>query len=171
LRKHKEIRWDYLANQRWINTPSIDVAVNGYVDRYRSLYLRPIEPIDWIHSWYRIEQPERSNEMYAGVLSRPNLEDMEAGAKDLEQTIQGLIERGWRIAIVRMPIAPTLREVEDKSRAAPIYDRLVQDLNLPFKDFGAWPNSTWDGSHLHMEGAARATHELADWVHEIWPDL
>ncbi|MCA9001187.1 MAG: hypothetical protein KDB61_04635 [Planctomycetes bacterium] len=169
--KYREVRRDHLDSQRWLNTAGIDDALNGFFDRYRSLYLRPIEPIEWEQSWFRIEKPERSDEMYAGVLSKPNLADMEAGAQDLEQTLRALRDRGWRIAIVRMPIEPNLREIEDQSHAAPIYDRLVQELNLPLKDFGAWPGATWDGSHLHLEGADRATHEIAEWVHGIWPDL
>ncbi|MDF1838467.1 MAG: hypothetical protein P1V35_11415, partial [Planctomycetota bacterium] len=169
MKKYQAMRSDHKSTKRWINTPRIDQGLNGYVDRLRSLWLYPMEPSTWNRSWWRKENSGGSNHRYTQSLSPRNQERIDQGYQDLKQVILELKDKGWRVAAIRMPIAPTLHAVEENSAAANRVDQLVAELEIPYKDFGTWPGATIDGSHLNMAAAARVTTEIAAWVHGIWP--
>ena len=168
--RHHGMRVDYRADQRLVNTLRIDQDLNAFVDMHRSLWLHPIEPSTWAKAWWRKDKHGKSDSLYKSALTAGKKAALEEGYQDLEKVLGGLLERGWRIAAVRMPLEPGLRKVEDDCVAGGWLDQLVEDLEIPYRDMGTWPNATLDGSHLHMDGAAKASEEVALWLKQIWPN-
>ncbi len=170
IRKHGEMRTSHVSNTSFVNTQLVDNRWNSRLDNLRCSLLNPVEPSNWWGSWWGKQDPQRSDADYKLRLSQSNKELAQQNLAELIQTLSVLRSRGWSLAGVRLPIEPSLREIEANSASGGMIDELVETLEIPYLDMGVWPNSTLDGSHLHLRGAKRATRELIGWMHELWPE-
>lgn len=163
---HRRARRAWRNEQRWLDTAAIDDRIGHRVDRWRSMWIDPLEPEIWQRRWLDTVNVHGSHPAYRGIVAESRKAERDLGAERVSALLARFVERGWRVACVRLPIDPGLRELEDSTGAAPLLEALPRELGLPYRDFGAWADATTDGSHLHWRAADRLTRELAAWLRD-----
>jgi hypothetical protein len=163
---HRASRAQLLRSQRRLETDTIDERLAHRVDRWRTLVTQPIEPTEWRSAWFATAMPRASDAAYRALTVPEKAVERAQEAERLGRRLEELRERGWRIACVRLPNDPELREIEDASDTGELVAGIAEGLGLPLLDFGPWPNATSDGSHLNWRAADRVTRELARWLRE-----
>jgi len=163
---HRLARRTWQREQRWFDTAGFDDRLGHRVDRARAMLFDPVEPQIWHRTWQREVDPRGSDPPYRGIVAASRNDERARGAVRVAELLAQFHARGWRVACVRLPIDPGLRELEDSTGCAAVLQELTQDLALPYRDFGAWPDATTDGSHLNWRAADRLTRELAAWLRD-----
>lgn len=166
IEAHRAARAQHLGSERLVDTDTIDATLGHRVDRWRTLVTQPIEPVEWGQAWFALPTPRASDAVYRRYSAPEKAAERALEAERLVSRLVELRERGWRIACVRLPSDPGLREIEDASGTGALVSGIAEGLGLPLLDFGAWPDAAGDGSHLHWRAADRATRELARWLRE-----
>ncbi len=168
---HQLARRVWLGEQRRFDTRAFDAKLAHRVDRARSIALTPIEPQIWHSAWYQVARPNASDRTYTNIVAPQREAERAAGAARITALMKELLERGFDVRCVRLPIEPGLRAIEDSTGAAEVLAAIPEELGIPYRDFGAWADATTDGSHLHWVAADRLTRELAQWLRESAPAL
>ena len=166
---HQLARRVWLGEQRYFDTRAFDVKLAHRVDRARCIALKPIEPQTWQFAWYQVARPHGSDRTYTNIVAPERTAERAAGAARVTALMRALLERGFDVRCVRLPIEPGLRAIEDSTGAAEVLAAIPEELGIPYRDFGAWEGATTDGSHLHWLAADRLTRELAEWLRETPP--
>ena len=167
---HRKSRRSYLRETSILDTHGIDTYLGHFADRSRNLLLNPIEPAAWNLGFLRQEDRRRSDDAYQGVMKKSRAAELRKNAQSLALVLGKLKDRGWRLAAIRLPTDPGIRTIEDDGGAQDLIAGIVEELDIPFMDYGVWPDSSSDGSHLHLPASDRATRIFVPWLHEIWPD-
>lgn len=163
---HRRTRSEWRRARRWVDTEGIDLRLAHRVDRWRSILLDPIEPMGWHRAWRKDVRPRASDAVYRAMVAPAQANALQVGAQRVRELLGALQARGWRVACTRLPLDPGLREVEDATGCGALLASIAADAGVPYMDFGGWPNSTMDGSHLHWRGGDRLTRALVAWLRE-----
>jgi len=156
----------WLAQQKLLDTHGIDLWLGHRVDRSRAIQFEPIEPKTWHTAWRHRVDPRAADRNYRLVADPERADERVRSAADVAALLRDLEARGWRIACVRLPIDPELRRIEDKTGCAELFEGIAREGPRPYRDFGAWDDATFDGSHLNWPAADRLTRELGRWLRE-----
>ncbi|MEZ6015477.1 MAG: hypothetical protein R3F49_10210 [Planctomycetota bacterium] len=166
LDNHRLARRAWQREQRWLDTAGFDERLGHRVDRARAMLFDPLEPQVWQRAWFKAVNVRGSDAAYRRIVAESRNDERARGAEHVAALLAAFQARGWRVACVRLPIDPGLRTLEDSTGCAEVLAALPRDLGLPYRDFGAWPDATTDGSHLHWRAADRLTRELAAWLRD-----
>jgi len=163
---HRMARDAHTRAARLVDTEGIDRRLAHHLDRWRVLHVQPVEPAEWHTAWLAPARLHENDDLYRGATAPERAVERASAALELAVTLRALRAAGWRVACVRWPIEPGLRQIEDASGTGALLLGITDEVGLPYLDLGAWADSTYDGSHLHWRGGDRATRALGRWLRD-----
>ncbi len=124
-------------------------------------YVRRVATGTWEASWFPTIDATSSNEIYRQGIQLEAVGAREITRNTVVSLIRDLVEDGFAIVCLRMPVAAELRAIEESVFSQQQYADLASDAGVPFLDYSRAGFRTRDGSHLLAEDARRFSRMLA----------
>lgn len=161
---------DFLLEQEraksWMER--VDERLDGELDVLRRRIVRPTSPAFWDdHRQGNRIDPDAQTLIYRRVLGQPTRAARNERLAWLLRELGALQRDGWSIACLRLPISPSMLELEERAFPAALFQELCERLELPYLDLAGEAYDTQDGSHLLGREADRLTVVVARWLHEL----
>ena len=153
--------------RRELSTAEIDRRLGDRVDVWRSRRVRTLSSGPWRDSWFETVDTSASNESYRVSLRPETRAEREANFESLTERLRALVEAGWRVVCVRLPLAPELLEIEEDSVPSERFARLAAEAGVPFLDYSRADYLTGDGTHMTVTSGRRFSRELGRALREL----
>lgn len=137
------------------STDRIDERFGHQLRAAHRALVRPLEPRHWFEGWFQRNSADDDQPYYRRLLGPETREQRAERLRALEAELRALRAAGWEIVCVRLPIAPTMRAVENEAFERTEFDALCRRVGLPYFDDIEAEYPTSDSSHL-TPAAARA---------------
>lgn len=159
---------DILAKERAVRLPQqIDTRLNDDLDvlRQRTFWTLESNPWGGGEAGVRIE-PHRHEGIYAALLGESSRPERRKHLDVIHATLREMIDAGWRIACVRLPVMPGIEAIEDEAFPPELFRDMCADIGAPYLDMSGSGGkyNTFDGSHLLGADAERASAVIGDWL-------
>ena len=146
---------------------AIDARLNDWLDGERRELLKVIEPERWGDGWvYEIDEA-RSDAVYTARLAAESPDVLRATALYVGGLLKGLVERGYDVVCVRLPMAEGLRAIEEQGLTREEFASIAETAGVPYLDYSRDVFATRDGSHLVVPAARAFTQRLVEDLREV----
>ncbi len=143
-------------------TPSlIDTTLDDWLRGLRDEHLATLNTRAWHSNWFYELDPTAHDSILRKRLRRETREERFAQLEPLEQELAGLIRDGWQITCFRLPVSPSLQEIENAAFPGQRFEKLCRSLGVAYLDHHGDPYETTDGSHLSLRSAREISATLA----------
>lgn len=142
----------------------IDGRLDTWLERQRNALLHPIDPSEFRTRWLRLDSEDRARDFYARGMNDEARGIVATQRPLLVASLRAAVAAGKRVACVRLPTSPLIRDMEDDWIGGGYFVELCREAGVPYLELPAEPGWTGDGSHLHADGQAWATQRLVRWL-------
>lgn len=151
------------TNFRW---PEVRAILDNRLDKQvHQLRCQLVRPFSLTRTFARMG-PDLVDEQYQEGLEKDQQLREESLAR-VGEKITELTAKGWQVALVRMPISPSLLAIETAGFPMEKVRQLAAKLKVPYLDFSKNHDyNTMDGSHLTGIEAEDFTFKLAQEMHK-----
>jgi hypothetical protein len=172
--RQNEIKIDY-GNWELFRT-AIDDLLNLAADRLRSYAFSPIivtirvnrekmtrffSPLTFEGFAYPSKYSDLRNiRVYTRHMTRDKVIRKE-NMRRIGENVGKLLEKGWDIVCVRMPVAESLRKIEEDNFDCTAFVKMCEELEIKYLDYSRKNFQSFDGSHMDSFEAERFTRRLA----------
>lgn len=132
-------------------------------EEFAEVRLRAIATIrtdTWGRGWVFPKDPLFSNYQYSLQLDESTRQQRDVNLDELERSLRALVQDGFEVACVRLPISDELFAIEQAALRAPELQQICNRLGIPFLDEAHAPYETYDGAHLAYADAVRFGRDL-----------
>jgi hypothetical protein len=156
-----ELQRAHVLRQGW-SPRAIDRRLDDWADAVRDACVRTVSTELWRESWFYEIDPAKSNPVYVARVRQELPRDRQDTLERVGELLTGLVDDGWVVVCVRLPVSDELRAIEELALPSSAFSDLCAALGVRYLDYSAAPYSTRDGSHLLAPDAARFTERLVD---------
>jgi len=179
----REVKFD---ENRWILFRTVvDNTLEMAVNRTRSYITDPIvfttrlqafeiprmtrffSPFSFESYAYPVKYEEKKNIRLYNEFFIPGKDIREKNMQTLTKNVEKLLEKGWEIVCIRIPVGESLRKIEEENFDCGRFDKMCKDLDIKYLDYSREHFETFDASHLGPFEAERFTRRLVKDLKEI----
>jgi len=155
-RYHRRLRALYLGGPR-----AIDQMLGRAFQMKRFALVRTLRATQFKGGWFDRVNPDQSNDHYRKTLAPETYGPLFESLRGRLIVALRRIDEVSNVIVVRPPIHPNLRAVEDEAVPPSLIADLVAEAGLAYFDYGTSTYSD-DGSHLDIRGAGEWTRALLE---------
>jgi hypothetical protein len=145
---------------------NFDGSLDTWLERQRNAILHPIDPSELRTRWLRVDSEDRARDFYARGMNDEARAIVAAQRPLLVASLRAALAAGKRVACVRLPTSPLIRDMEDDWIGAGYFVELCHEAGVPYLEMPAELGWTGDGSHLHADGQTWTTQRLVQWLRD-----
>jgi len=139
----------------------IDARLNSWFTHERFGSIRLIRPRPWAVSWFDKIDVHGSDHIYQLRADNYVEEEWASTRQEILDTLHRMRANGSELVFVRMPVAPSLMEIERSLVSDEELREFCREAGGRFLDYAEEPYPTHDGLHMTYESERRFSKQLA----------